>query len=205
MREIGIQANKWNQIFQKNVPKNVIANPVSRDYFVLYGYDYAQGVYEVEIHQNRSLLQKFERFFEKIPHESSIAFIYPKASLFRIFVKAFLRRLGRKPPIDAKQDPDIVQTWLFNNEARRDLIAHSSTLNNMKAKFIINLSYYFTSYEQESTARNATSQCTFLSLPWPSTDEEKAMKFLSTEENKQSGEAYSMHRNNLEQYLRRTD
>ena len=66
------------------------------------------------------------------------------------------------------------------------------------------MSYYFTSYEQESTARNATSQYSYIHLPWPSTDEGIAMKLLSEEKNKQNYKA-SMHRNNLEQYLRRTE
>ena len=84
-------------------------NYVSRDYFVVYGYDYSQGVYEVEIYTNLSLLQKFERFFEKIPHESSIAFTYRKAPLFPLFVKALLRRLGRKPPIVVGIDGEFVK------------------------------------------------------------------------------------------------
>ena len=79
-----------------------------RYYFTVYGYDYSQGVYEVEIHTSLSILQKFEKFFEKIPHESSVVFIYQKRPLFPLFVKAFLRRLGRKPPIDAAIDGESV-------------------------------------------------------------------------------------------------
>ena len=90
------------------------------------------------------------------------------------------------------------------NEPRRDLIAHSSTLKNVKTKFIINLIIKYDQV-QTSAARNATSQYAFIFLPFPLPDEETAIKFLSAEKNKQSDEAYSMHRNNLEQYLRRTD
>ena len=114
-RVVDIRMNKENKdssqpdSFEPDLSKVERHWQLSRDYFVVYGYDYSQGVYEVEIHTNLSLLQKFERFFEKIPHESSIAFIYPKASLFRIFVKAFLRRLGRKPPIDATNDGELVK------------------------------------------------------------------------------------------------
>ena len=109
--------------------------------------------------------------------------------------------------------PDIVQTWLSNNEPRRDLIAHPSTLNNMKTKFIINLTYYLNSFfpiseaqksaAQKSAARNATSQYAFICLPFPSPDEYEAIEFLSGEKDKQS--EYSMHWNNLEQYLRIVD
>ena len=113
-----------------------------------------------------------------------------------------MRYLGRKTPIDAKYDPDIVQAWLHNKEPRGDLIAHSPTLNNMKAKFIINLSYW---YENVSAAQNATSQYTFIRPPFASPDEHEAIIFLSSEKNKQSDEAYSMHRNHFEQYLRRID
>ena len=182
-----------------------IGSPLSRDY-VVYGYDYSHGISEVEIFGRLSVLQKFEIFFEKIPHDSSVAFVMQRsANFFSPFVKALLRHLGRKPPIDANYDPDIVQTWLFNNKPGRDLIAYLSTLNNMKAKFIINLDYYLTSDKLESAAQNATSQYTFICLPFPSPDEEKAMTFLSAEKKKQSDEAYSMHRDNMENYLRRTD
>merc|ERR1712008_100677 len=98
----------------------------------------------------------------------------------------------------------IVQIWLSSNEPRRDLIACSSTLNHTEAKFIINISDYSTSYKQVSAARNATSQYTYIYLPFPSRDEHEAMAFYSSEENKQSDEAYSMLRNNMETYLRRT-
>ena len=127
----------------------------------------------------------------------------PSSSFEPHFVKALLRHLGRRPPIDAKNDPDIVQIWLSYNEPRRDLIAHSSALYNMKAKFIIRLSY-LTLYEQVSTAQHATSQYTNIYLE-PSPDEKIAMKFLSAEKNKQSEEAYSIYWNNFEQYLRRIE
>ena len=68
-----------------------------------------------------------------------------------------------------KKNTNWCQVWsylskiqtLFKHECTTmnlggDLIADSSTLNNMKAKFIINLS--FSSYEHVSAARNATSQ-----------------------------------------------
>ena len=176
------------------------------DSYVVYGYDYSHCIYDVEIFTSLSVLQKFGRFFEKIPHNSYTAFVSMEKNdtFIPIFVKALLRQLGRKPPIDAKYDHDIVQTWLSNNEARRDLVASSSTLNNMKTKFIINLSYY-SSYKQVSAARNATSLYTFIELPVPSPDERESMTFLSAEKNKQSDEAYSMHMNNLETYVRRTD
>ena len=114
-RVVDIRMNKENKdssqpdSFEPDLSKVERHWQLSRDYFVVYGYDYSQGVYEVEIHTNLSLLQKFERFFEKIPHESSIAFIYQKAPLFPLFVKAFLRRLGRKPPIDATNDGELVK------------------------------------------------------------------------------------------------
>ena len=49
----------------------------SRDYYslVIYGYDYSQCIYEVEIYASLSVLQKFEIFIEKMPHDSPIAFI----------------------------------------------------------------------------------------------------------------------------------
>ena len=174
---------------------------VSRDYFVVYGYDYSQDVYEVEIHTSLPLLQKFERFLEKIPHESSIAFIYQKAPLFPLFVKAFLRHLGRKPPIDAGNDPYSARTWLSNNETRRDLSTHQF---DVKSEFIINLSFQSRKF-QETLARNATSRYTHIYLPIPSSDELEAITFLSSEKNEQSDEAYPMHANNMEKYLSRTD
>ena len=204
-RVVDIRLNEGNDDSSKQLEPDfseVFAATLPRDYYLVYGYDYSHCIYEVDEFKGLSLLQKFERFFEKIPHDASVAFINPWNSPWvPHFVKALLRHLGRKPPIDAKNDPDIVQTWL--NEPRRDLIAHSSTLNNMKTKFIINLDYY--SYEQLSAARNATSQYTFIFLSIPSQDERKAMTFLSSEKNKQSDEAYPIHKNNLENYLSRTD
>ena len=135
-----------------------------------------------------------------------------------LFVKALLRHLGRKAPIMAIGDerigcynrfipclkgPDIVQTWFYNNEPRRDLVAHLSTLKNMKAEFLISLSPYYLNHI--SARRNATSKYSHICLPTPSADELKAMTFLSSEENKQSNKAYSMHKSNMEKYLRRTD
>ena len=178
---------------------------MDRDYYVIYGFDYSLGIYEVEIYKSLSLLQKFERFFEKIPRDSSIAFIFNTANtpFVPFFVKALLGQLGRKPPIDAGCDTGMVQTWLSTNEARRDIIAHSSTLNNMKAEFIINLSSNLPSMIPPT--RNATSKCTHICFSTPSTDELKAMIFLSSEKNKQSDSAYSMHRDNMKRYLRRTN
>ena len=180
---------------------------LARDYYLVYGYNYSHCIYEVDTFISLSVSQKFEKWFEKIPHNSSVVFILNPgvAPFVSFFVKALLQHLGRKTPIDANYDPDIVQTWLSSNEPRRDLIACSSTLNHMKAKFIINLSDYSTSYEQVSAARNATSHYTYIYLPFPSRDEHEAMAFYSSEENKQSDEAYSMLRNNMEKYLRRTD
>ena len=176
---------------------------IFRDYYVVYGYDCSHSSYEVEINTSSSLLQKFDRFFDKIPHDSSIAFINRRHAPFvPLFVKALLRLLGRKPPIDAKYDRDIVQTWLSNSEARPDLIAHSSTLNNLKTEFIINLSPSSLPLEQISGARSATSQYTHICLPTPATDELIAMAFLSSDFEK-NDEAYLMHRINLEKYLRR--
>ena len=51
-------------------------NYIFKDYYVVYGYDYFHGVYEVKIYTSLSLLQKFKRFFEKIPHDSSIASVF---------------------------------------------------------------------------------------------------------------------------------
>ena len=190
-----------------------------RDYCVVYGYDYSHGIYEVGIYASLSLLEKFERFFEKIPHDSSIAFVISErnAPFSPLFVKALLRHLGRKAPIMAIGDeridcynrfipclkgPDIVQTWFYNNEPKRDLVANLSTLKNMKAEFLISLSPY---YLNHISARNATSKYSHIHLQTPSADELKAMTFLSSEKNKQSNMAYSMHRSNMEKYLRRSD
>ena len=137
------------------------------------------------------------------------------------FVKALLRHLGRKTPVMAVGDeniscyrsilclkgPDIVQTWLSNNEPRRDLIAYLSTLKNKKAEFIINLSLYnhdkVPENNQISSARNATSKYSNICLPTPTSDEYEAVTFLSSKKNKESDEAYSMHRSKMEKYLRR--
>ena len=179
---------------------------LSRDFYVVYGYDYSHCIYEVEIYSGLSLLQKFERFFEKIPYDSSIAFFINRsyagryAPFFHFFVKALSRHLGRKLPIDAKYNSDI-QTWLSNDEPRKDLIAYSSTLNNVEAKFIINLSSNLLSNKQISATRNVTSRYTDIYLPNPSTDELTAMTFLSSDQDEQSHEAYSMHKNNMEKYL----
>ena len=137
------------------------------------------------------------------------------------FVKALLRHLGRKTPVMAVGDeniscyrsilclkgPDIVQTWLYNNEPRRDLVAHLSTLKNMKAEFIINLSLFnphtVPEYNKISSARNATSKYSNIFLPTPTTDEYEAVTFLSSKKNKESDEAYSIHRSKMEKYLRK--
>ena len=177
-----------------------IDNCVSRDDHVVYKYDSSTDVYEVEIGSNLSVLQMFERFFEKIPHDSSVGFIFPSGSspFVHYFVRAISRYLGRKPPIEAKYDPNVVQTWLSDNEARRDLIAYPSTLDNMKLEYIINLS----SYLPVRGTKNPASKCyTQIRLPTPSTDEHEAMTFLSSEKNKQSDEAYSRYRNKMENYL----
>ena len=193
----------FSQIYiqNPNFLKNYIQN---LHHYIVYGYDHSQCLYEVQTYAGLSVLQKFEIFIDKIPHDSPIAFLckQDKASFVPVFVKPLLRHLQRKTPIDAEHDSDIVQTWLSNNEPSRDLIASASAINNVKAKFIINL--YLSNYERVSLARNATSQYTFITLPCPSPDEKISMKFLSSEENKQSDKAYSMHRNNLEQYLRKT-
>ena len=193
-----------------------------KGYHVVYEYDYSHCIYEVEIHKFRSLslLQKFERFFEKIPHDSSIAFVFDEVNFglctfVTFFVKALLRHLGRKTPVMAVGDeniscyrsilclkgPDIVQTWLSNNEPRRDLIACLSTLKNKKAEFIINLSLY---NPHISSARHAASKYSNICLPPPTADEREALIFLSSKKNKESDEAYSMHRSKMEKYLRRT-
>ena len=107
----------------EKVPWNFFKN-----YYVVYGYDIFHSIYEVEIYASLSVLQKFETFFEKIPHDSSVAFINNCASssfqknLTKSFVKTLLRRLGRKQPIDANCDSDIIQTWLSNNEPRQGLL-----------------------------------------------------------------------------------
>jgi hypothetical protein len=179
-----------------------------RDYYVVYGYDHSHGTYEVEIYTSLSVSQKFEKFVEKISHDSSIAFILNQtnAPFVPLFVQALLKHLGRKSPIDAENDSDIVQTWLSNNEHRRDIFATSLALNwNWKAKFIINLSSKLLSNEQMFGVRNAISQYSHICLPTPSKDELKAMTFLSSGKNKQTDQYYTMHRNNMEKYLRRTD
>ena len=109
-RVVEIRMNEGNKVSSKQMVPDIlgIVNYVSRD-LTVYRYDNSQGVYQVEIHTNLSLLQKFERFFEKIPHESSIAFTYRKAPLFPLFVKALLRRLGRKPPIVVGIDGEFVK------------------------------------------------------------------------------------------------
>ena len=99
-------------------------------------------------------------------------------------------------------DPDIVQTWLSNNETRRDISTH---LFDMKAEFIINLSFETKCFGNYSYSSYATSQYTHIELPTPSSEELEAITFLSSEKNEQSDEAYSMHRNNMEKYLSRTD
>ena len=169
-------------------------------YHAVYEYDYSHCIYEVEIHEFRSLslLQKFERFFEKIPHDSSIAFVFDEwnAPFVTFFVKALLRHLGRKTPVMAVGDeniscyrsilclkgPDIVQTWLSNNEPRRDIIACLSTLKNKKAEFIINLSLY---NPHISSARHATLKYSNIYLPTPTTDEYEALLFISSKKNKE--------------------
>ena len=167
---------------------------LSTDYYVVYGYDYSHCIYNVEIYTSLSVFQKFETFFEKVPPNSYIAFMINEKNdpFIPIFIKAVLRQLGRKPPIDANYDQDIVQTWLSNNEPRGDLFAHSSTLNNVKTEFIIDLDYYLSSYA--SALRNATSKYAFIYLPRPTTDEYEAMT---------SDEAYPMHRHNMDKYLSR--
>ena len=82
-----------------------------RNYYVVYGYDRSHAIYEVEIYEGLSVLQKFERFVKKISHDSTIAFILNQtnAPFVPLFVKALLRYLGRKPPIDAKHDSNIVK------------------------------------------------------------------------------------------------
>ena len=84
---------------------------------------------------------------------------------------------------------------------KRDLITHHF---NTKAEFIIKL-YDPTKEFQKRSTRNVTSRYTHIWLPTPSADELKAMAFLSSEKNEQSDEAYSIHMNNMEKYLSRTD
>ena len=95
------------------------------------------------------------------------------------------------------------------NEPWTDLITHSSTLNNRKAKFIFEfcLSSILDSDIQmvPFAARNATSQYSIIFIPTASRNEYEAMTFISSEKNKESDEAYAMHRNNMEKFLRRTD
>ena len=170
---------------------------LSRDYYIVYGYDFSRCIYKIGMCTSLSIF--FKNFFAKIPTDSSIAFIDQNIAIFvPLFVKALLRHLGRKPPIDATLNPCIVQTCLSNNEPRMDLIA--STLNNMKTEFIISFSSYIVLKEQKF-ARNATSF--HICLANPSTDEFKAMKFLSSEKNQESDQAYPTHRNNMEKYLSR--
>ena len=178
-----------------------------KNYLVVYGYDSFHSIYEVEIYASFSVLQKFETFFEKIPHDSSVVFINNcTSSIFYIFVKTLLRRLGRKKPIDACSESgwtakrNIVQTWLSKNEPRRDLIAHLSTLRNMKVEFIISLSPFLL-----SVARNASSKYSNIHLPTPSKNELEAMTFLSSGKYQNSNIQISHHRKNMEKYLRRTD
>ena len=195
------------------------------DYYVVYGYNYSDCIYEVQIYSRLSVLQKFERFLEKNPNDSPVAFILNKGNTPFVphFVKALLRHLGRKAPnmpmgngfitgkriipwlTGTKYDPNIVQTWFSNNQARRDLIAHSSIFKNRKTESVINLSVYSLSDNALSAARNAISQYTHIYLPLPSKDEQKAMTFLSSQKNKASDRAYSKHSHNFEKYLRRTD
>ena len=108
-RVVEISMDEESKKIESDFSKLRIKKIVPKNSFVVYGYDYSQGVYEVEIHTNPSLLQKFEKFIEKIPPESTIAFIHEKNYLFPLFVKAFLRRLGRKPPIDAENDGELVK------------------------------------------------------------------------------------------------
>ena len=214
-RVVEIRMNEGNEDSSKQFEPNLsevcsteIENwQLLRDYYVVYGYDYSHCIYEVGIYASLSLLEKFERFFEKIPHDFSIAFAVIEGNddpFVPLFVKALLRHLGRKPPTDAKHDQDIVQKWLSNNEAMTDLITYPSTLWNVKTKFIINLSSNMindTSKEQIFGTRNATSQYTHICLPTPSPDELKAMTFFSSEKHKQSNEACSIHNKNMQKYL----
>ena len=175
-----------------------IGSKLTSDYDVIYGYDYSHCIYEVEINAGLSVLEKFEKFFDKIPYDSCIAFVDQRTAIFvPLFVKALLRQLRRNSPIHAYDDPN----WLSNNVFQRDLIA--CTLNNMKTEFIIILSSQLLSKKPIFT-RNATKQYSSICLPKPSKEEENAMIFLSSENNKQSDEAYPMHRNNFEKYLRKT-
>ena len=208
-RVLEIRMNEENQDLSKqmapdfsNLCNLLNGNYIFKDYYVVYGYDYFYGVYDIEIYTNLSLLQKFERFFEKIPLDSSIAFVFDKrnAPFVPLFIKALSIQLERKPPFDAMYDQDIVQTWLSNNESRGDLIAHSSTLNNMKTEFIINLSSI---HERKFATRNAKTQYSHIFLTTPTRDEHEAMTFLSSENYKQSDEAYLMYRNKFEKYLRK--
>ena len=178
-----------------------------RDYFVIARYSYSQCIYEVDIYTSFTVLQKFEKLFEKIPQDSSIAFIFilGNAPFVPVFVRALSRQFGRKAPIDAKNDPDIVQTWLSNNEPRTDLIAHSSALKNMKTKFITNLSSNLLTPEEISATQNVTSQYTHICLPAPSKNEHKAMIYFSSEKHSDQDWQKNWHRQNLKNYLRRTN
>ena len=86
---------EFTQLFKK------MHSQLFKDYHVVYGYDYSHGIYEFEINKHIPLLQKFERFFEKIPHDSSIVFVFNgmNSSFIPLLVKALLRLLGRKTPI----------------------------------------------------------------------------------------------------------
>ena len=91
---------------------------------------------------------------------------------------------------------------MSNNENKRDL---TTLLFDVKAEIIVNLYQSFSTKFYEANSKNASSQYTHIYLPFPSSDELEAMRFLSSEKNKQSDEAYSMHANNMEKYLSRTD
>ena len=204
-RLVEIRMNEGNEDSSKQLEPDFsdyiqkIVSQLSIIYYVIYGYEYSQCIYEVEFYASLSMLQKFEMFFEKITHDSSIAFVWQRnANFVPIFVKALLRHLGRKPPIDAKYDSDIVQTWLSDNEPRKDIIVHSSTLNNMKPECIICL---YSVHEQMFATRNAKSRYSHIFLPTPSRYELRTMTYLSSEKNKQSDEAYSRYRNKMENYL----
>ena len=180
-------------------------------YYHYENFTICQRVVEIRLNEgNEDSSKKLESDFSQV-HTQNIGSELSRDSsttftpFFLLFVKALLRHLGRKFPIDAEYNPDIIQTWLSNNEPRRDLIVHSSIHNNLKSEFITNLSSYLSSKKQTSGPKNATSQYTKIYLPLPSTNELEAMTFLSFQKNKQSDEAYPMHRDNMEKYLRRTD
>ena len=205
--EVNIQKRRWERLDNNNMSSESLQLLQAPLCFVVYAYDYFNCIHEVEIYTNLSLLEKFERFFEKVPHDSYIVFILNRrnAPFVSHFVKALLRQLGRKVPINAVRDQDIVQTWLSNNEARRDLIAHASTLKDMKAEFVVNLSPNVLSLENISVRRNVTSRYTDICLPNPSHDELKAMKCFGSDKFKQSDGSYSTHRDNMDKYLKITN